>query len=130
MNIKIDHMHGDIIEAGGVKNVTNHYHGPDRPTAAPRDLLLPGDEAGARLLEELTPIFFGIAEDAADFIRKARSMKPTEITRLAAQLVAQKVISDRSCGRDLWKPLSEHGIYTKSEQNWNRQVRDNLPVRM
>lgn len=26
MNIKIGTMHGDVVESGAVKNVTNHYH--------------------------------------------------------------------------------------------------------
>lgn len=48
MDIKIAHMHGDIIEAGGVKNVTQHFHGTATPTPA-ADLRLPSPAIDLRL---------------------------------------------------------------------------------
>ncbi|MBR4572863.1 MAG: HIRAN domain-containing protein [Prevotella sp.] len=49
--------------------------------------------------------------------------KPTEITSLVNDLVAQNVISNMSCNRDLWSILNVYGLYEKGENNWNSQIK-------
>ena len=68
-------------------------------------------------------MFYGDAENAKTFLQSIRGMKPTQITEKVNQLVGERKISDMSKHRDLWKVLSDCGIYDKSETNWNRQIR-------
>ena len=75
------------------------------------------------IVSQLKPIFFGIEEDARKFLVSIRGMKSTQITAKVNELVDKRKISDKSQHRDLWKVLHECGIYTKSEANWNMQVR-------
>lgn len=72
---------------------------------------------------EILNSFYGEVELALEFVKMARSMKPIQITGLVNDWIKLKKISDLSCGRHLWKPLHEHGLYMPSEQNWNKQVR-------
>ena len=75
------------------------------------------------IVEQLKPIFFGIEEEARAFLESIRGMKPTLITDKVNQLVDEKKISNLSKHRDLWKILSDNGLYNRSESNWNQQVR-------
>lgn len=126
-------QHVEHLNVGGdnmtVYNGTVINHAPQaeaKADAAPADDDAPADEP---LVQQLAPIFFGSDTEASVFVARARTMKPTGITQLVAQLVVKKTISDKSYGRDLWKLLHDNGIYTKSETNWNQQVRENLPVK-
>lgn len=73
-------------------------------------------------IDEITSCFFGVKENALEFVRMARNMKPKQITDLVNGWLVMRKISDKSFNRDLWKPLHEHGIYKCTEQNWNDQV--------
>lgn len=75
------------------------------------------------IIAELKPIFFGDEEDAKRFHDTIQGMKPKEITGLVNQWVAEGKISDLSKKRPLWSVLYEYGIYQKSEQNWNDQIK-------
>ena len=75
------------------------------------------------IVSQLKPIFFGVEEDAMEFLVSIRGMKPTQITAKVNELVKARKISDKSQHRDLWRVLHECGLYTKSEANWNMQVR-------
>ncbi len=81
------------------------------------------DERQQDIISQLKPIFFGIEEDARNFLARIQGMKPTQITELVNQLVKEKKLSDQSCHRPLWKVLHEAGIYAPSESNWNMQVK-------
>lgn len=124
MSIKIEHVHGDVIEAGGVKNVTQNFYDGTRPQEG-EDLRLPDEDE--EILDQLAPIFFGIREDAAGFLGKVRTMKSTQITQLVERLVTAGTISDKSYRRDLWRVLHDHGLYKRSETNWNNQINPTLP---
>lgn len=75
------------------------------------------------IVSQLKPIFFGIEEDAKEFLARIKGMKPKQITDLVNQLVANHKISKLSCHRDLWTILHNHKIYTATESNWNMQVK-------
>lgn len=75
------------------------------------------------LLLKVKPMFYGDEREANDFLNRIQGMKPTQITALVNQLVKEKKLSDLSCHRDLWQVLHDEGLYTKSESNWNQQVR-------
>ena len=96
--------------------VNQHVPEPQTPDA-------PQDEEQPDVIDRLTPMFYGDAENAKTFLRSIRGMKPTQITEKVNQLVGERKISDMSKHRDLWKVLSDCGIYDKSETNWNRQIR-------
>lgn len=119
MNIKIYHIHFNIIEAGGEKNATNHSQGTTPPTTAKDARLTGGD---AELLAKLKPIFFGIAEDAEDFLRRIKGSADRQITRLVTRLVEEKKLSDVSCKGILWQVLHDHGLYKAGRKNWNSMV--------
>ena len=75
------------------------------------------------IINQLKPMFFGLEEEAKDFLVSIQGMKPTQITEKVNQLVSEKKISDLSKHRDLWKVLHDCGIYERSESNWNMQVK-------
>ena len=96
--------------------VNKHVPGTKTPDA-------PQDDEQPDVIDRLTPMFYGDAENAKTFLQSIRGMKPTQITEKVNQLVGERKISDMSKHRDLWKVLSDCGIYDKSETNWNRQIR-------
>ncbi|MBO4331726.1 MAG: hypothetical protein J5875_00995 [Paludibacteraceae bacterium] len=74
------------------------------------------------VIYQLEPIFWGEREEAEKFYQRIKGMKPVEITNLVKKLVRDKIISDMSYHRDLWKVLNEAGLYPRTESNWNSQV--------
>jgi len=81
------------------------------------------DQPHDELVDKLKPIFYGSEDEARAFRKKVVGMKSTLITELVNQLVADKKISHLSRHRPLWKVLNEAKIYTRSESNWNMQVK-------
>lgn len=75
------------------------------------------------IVSSLKPIFYGNEYEARCFLEDAMKVKPKEITDRVNQLVDERIISEMSRKRDLWKVLHDNGIYDKSESNWNSQVR-------
>lgn len=81
------------------------------------------EEPSPKVVEQLKPIFYGNEEEARDFLKRIKNMKPPQITDLVKQLVSEKKISDMSCRRDLWTVLSNNGYYDRTEANWNQQLK-------
>lgn len=75
------------------------------------------------VVEKLAPIFYGQIEAAREFLVSIKGMKPKQITNKVNQLVCDKKISQLSSHRDLWQVLHDYEIYTKTESNWNMQVK-------
>lgn len=110
--------HVDTIEAHFDKNMGIQVDGQDiipQPSAI--------DSPDEEWIDEIASCFFGIKENALEFVKMARSMKPKQITDLVSGWLAMDKISKMSFKRDLWKPLHEHGVYKCTETNWNDQVR-------
>lgn len=110
--------HVDKIVAHFDKNMGIKVDGQDimpQPSAI--------DSPDEEWIDEITSCFFGMKENALEFVRMARSMKPKQITDLVNGWLAMDKISKMSFKRDLWKPLHEHGVYKCTETNWNDQVR-------
>ena len=63
--IKIGTVNGDVIEAGGVKNVTNHYYG-EREEQPTKDLTLDAERL-AKALKECKPFIWGNAAYSIPF---------------------------------------------------------------
>ena len=110
--------HVDKIEAHFDKDMGMVVNGQD--VSAGSQPMCAEDDS---LVDEISGCFFGIIEDAREFVRLVRAVKrPTEITNLVNAWIKMKKISSGSCHRDLWRPLHEHGLYKPSETNWNRLV--------
>ena len=75
------------------------------------------------IIIQLKPMFFGNEDEVKDFLINIKGMKPKNITDVVNRLVDEKKLSELSCHRELYKVLYDNGIYTKSESNWNMQVR-------
>ena len=103
-----------VDKAGKVKDGDNHTvdHGADE-----------GIDVAGDLLALLRPMFYGSEDDAKDFLSAIRGMKPTQITAEVNRLVATNKLSTLSRKRDLWRVLHDNGLYSKSENNWNMQVK-------
>lgn len=74
------------------------------------------------VVAQILHCFFGKRENAVAFLVQIKGAKPTQITALVRQWVADKKISELSYHRDLWKVLHDNGYYPRSENNWNSQV--------
>lgn len=107
--------HVDKIEAHFDKNMGMQVDGQD---IMPKTVASPDEE----WIDEIASCFFGIKENALEFVRMARCMKPKQITDLVNAWLKQNKISERSFQRDLYMPLYKHSVYTCSESNWNAQV--------
>lgn len=115
--------HVDKIEAHFDKDMGIQVDGHDiipEATASPDGVT--GVSSDAEWIGEITSCFFGIKENALEFVRLARCLKPKQITELVNAWLVKKKISDKSFNRDLYMPLHEHGVYRCSESNWNDQV--------
>ena len=74
-------------------------------------------------MARLSPIFFGIEEYVDEFLNQAQVADSQHMIRIVKQMVAEHKISDISCRRTLWQVLHEFELYTRSESNWNQQMR-------
>ena len=74
------------------------------------------------IVDELTAIFNGNRNDAAEFVRAVDGARPTAITRKVNQLQREGKILRSMSKRPLWAVLHRYGIYKPSESNWNSQV--------
>ena len=83
----------------------------------------PTNVNGDIIIAKLTPVFWGISEDAKEFYRTIQGMKPVEITNYVKKLVKQKNISASRIHRELWQVLHDAGLYPPSESNWNDQLK-------
>ena len=81
------------------------------------------DEERQKIVNRLKPMFFGNEQEATHFLVSIQGMRPTQITNLVNLWVGERRISDLSRKRNLWQVLYDYGIYTKSESNWNSQVK-------
>lgn len=95
--IRIGKVIGDVIEAGGVKNVTNNYYG-EKPEAG-NDLHLEGDDIPVLLRSEEAE---GIMEDMVDAGLLADDWQPKGLSGSERSLLAKEVC-ERLGIRDVWQ---------------------------
>ena len=76
------------------------------------------------LIAKLKPMFFNDEKNVKEFLKKIRGTKPSFITSLVNEWVSEGRISSYCDTRkgDLWKVLNDAGLYTKTKQNWCKQV--------
>ena len=99
--IKIDKVIGDVIEAGGVKNVTNNYYG-QKPDGEGKDVQLSPDDIPAKLK---TPEAEELMEDLVDAGLLTDDWQPT-VSRPEAALIAD-MLATRLDITNKWK-MFEH----------------------
>lgn len=95
--IRIGKVIGDVIEAGGVKNVTNNYYG-EKPEAG-NDLHLEGDDIPVLLRSEEAE---GIMEDMVDAGLLTEDWQPRGLSGSERSLLAKEVC-ERLGIRDVWQ---------------------------
>lgn len=76
------------------------------------------------LIAKLKPMFFNDEKNVKEFLKNIRGTKPSFITSLVNEWVKEGRISSYCDTRkgDLWKVLNDAGLYTKTKQNWCKQV--------
>lgn len=75
------------------------------------------------IVMQLKPIFWGDAEEASSFARRARGLRNVQITSMVREMIADNRISQISAHRTLWRILHDAGIYKAGESNWNKSIR-------
>ncbi len=81
------------------------------------------DEHQREIIEKLRPIFYGIEEEAKNFLLSIQNATPRQIADMVNQMVKDGKISELSSHRPLWKVLHDCGLYDRSESNWNTYVK-------
>ena len=94
-----------------------------RRSESVRSALNFSDDTRNKLVARLSPIFYGIEEYVNEFLKLAQVADSQHVIRIVKQMVAEHKISDISCRRTLWQVLHEFELYTRSESNWNQQMR-------
>lgn len=84
---------------------------------------VPAEDEQETIVNELVGIFWGNRENVEDFLTRIKYMKPRQITALVKKWVAENKISEYSCHRPLYRVLQKHGLYDKTEKNWNQQLK-------
>lgn len=82
------------------------------------------DEKDAAIIEKLKPIFWGDEEQIKSFLEKIRGKKNTAVIDVIAKGVKDRIISEQSCHRDLWKILHETELYKATESNYNLALKN------
>lgn len=84
------------------------------------------DEKDAAIIEQLKPIFWGDEEQIKSFLEKIRGKKNTAVIDVIAEGVKDRIISEQSCHRDLWKILHDAELYKATESNYNLALNKRL----
>ena len=75
------------------------------------------------LTKELCPLFYNDIVATNSFIEKIKSTNNnTEKTKIAAEFVKERQLSDCSCRKTLWKILNNHKLYLPSSNNWTKYI--------
>lgn len=98
--IKIGKVIGDVIEAGGVKNVTNNYYDGRQPQDEGTDMKLGKENEVPQKLQ--TEEFEEMMEDLVDEGILTADWQPNGLTGTERALVA-KTISDKLEINEVWK---------------------------
>ena len=102
--IKIGKVIGDVIEAGGVKNVTNNYYDGRQPQDEGKDLLLDDDRIVPEKLK--TEEAEEMMEDLVDAGILCENWQPNHLSGTERALVA-KAVCDRLGINEVWQVFSQ-----------------------
>lgn len=102
--IKIGKVIGDVIEAGGVKNVTNNYYEGHQPASESKDLHLDNDKEVPEKLK--TEESEEIMEDLVDAGILNEDWQPLNLSGTERALVA-KAISEHLHINEVWQVFGQ-----------------------
>lgn len=131
--IKIGKVIGDVIEAGGVKNVTNNYYDGRQPQDEGKDLQLDNDHSVPEKLQ--TEDAEEMMEDLVDAGILREDWMPNKLSGTERALVA-KAVCDRLEINEVWqvfgqlwseKPETLRAYYNKAmDQKKSLEYQDKL----
>lgn len=75
-----------------------------------------------QIVEELKPYFFCNTDEINKYLSQISMKKDFEVVSITNQFIKNKVISNYSCGTDLYNVLHKYGYYTATAGNWNRYI--------
>ena len=81
------------------------------------------EEVDEVLVDKLAPVFFGNREQVAEFLRRIKGAKSTDVTAEVNRLIKERKVSDISCNKVLWEILHDNGFYAPTLSNWNSQIK-------
>lgn len=118
-------VNGPMFDIHDNQHVHIHNGGQNKEDDTPPSESDESDEKNSNeeLIKRLKPIFWNEEEEAKAFAESIQGLTSLQITQRVKLLVHEKKISDLSKGRTLWEVLHDFGLYTKSESNWNQQVK-------
>ena len=76
-----------------------------------------------KLLTDLLQFFYSDEKETCRFIDIIASCRPIDITNEVKRLVSENKVSDVSCHKPMWEVLNRYGLYTRSLDNWNKNIR-------
>lgn len=76
-----------------------------------------------QLLTELLTFFYSDEEETRRFLRFIARCRPIDLTNEVKRLVSENKVSDVSCHKPMWEVLNRYGLYTRSLDNWNKNIR-------
>ena len=123
--IKIGTVNGDVIEAGGVKNVTNNYYG--EPETKPSEDLKVETEVPELLATEEAMVYWQRLQESG-FVNKDHLLMP-ETTRKQAMYIAD-VFAEKLGMRSKWKEFQNlWNINNLAQEKWEMQETGKTPAR-
>jgi len=86
------------------------------------------EEDEQEIIKHLTDICYGTKDNAIVYYTKIRRLrKDMDVVKYTAECVVNtRIVSDMSCNRDLYEVLKEYGLYTSSENNWNKRLKEQM----
>lgn len=81
------------------------------------------NSANVELVKKMCPLFYNNIVVTNSFIEKIKSTNTnTETTRIAAEFVNKKLLSDLSCKKPLWEILHNNNLYSAKLNNWCKSI--------
>lgn len=81
------------------------------------------NSANVELVKKMCPLFYNNIIVTNSFVEKIKSTNTnTETTRIAAEFVNKKLLSDLSCKKPLWEILHNNNLYSAKLNNWCKSI--------
>ena len=81
------------------------------------------NSANVELVKKMCPLFYNNIIVTNSFVEKIKSTNTnTETTRIAAEFVNKKLLSDLSCKKTLWEILHNNNLYSAKLNNWCKSI--------
>lgn len=126
--IKIGKIIGDVIEAGGVKNVTNNYYTEKEPKSEGSDLLLPKEKDMPEVLASEEAMEYWSELQEAGFVDADCQLMP-DTTRKQAMCIAE-LFAEKLGIKSKWKTFEQWwGVSNLAQEKWDMLETGSTPSR-